>query len=143
MKKSMSVIFNSDLSGILICSDKVSGKLSFIEGNRSDTDVDMIDGAYRVLFDKSGLSVSDVTLLPVRVEKYCSFNGEKGKLYLTTGILSRDVTLIPSKDSYVRWLDLSGIGVLLSKSFEGYGRAYSYYLECAEKLGIDVYRFDA
>lgn len=142
MKKSVIVVFDSDALNVLVCFDRESGRMSFVGGECLDGEKDMLDSAYRVLFERTGATASDITLCPVGVESYRSFRSEPSKVYLTAGILKRNAILTPSRGYYVRWLELSGVGALLSSNFEGYGRGYSYYLDSAERLGIEAFRFD-
>lgn len=114
------LVYNKDLSKVLMCyrtTNPYKGKYNFL-GGKLDVDEDMYSGAYRELFEESGICKNDICLTHFMDYDYPIDNLKMNIFY---GVLNKNLTLIPEKHPLV-WMDLTED--FFSNKFAGDGNVY-------------------
>lgn len=103
-KLNLIVVFNKDLSKGLFCiraKEPYKGLYNFVGGKVENGETDE-EGAYRELFEETGISNKDINLdyfMDLTYYKY------ENNLQVFYGILDHDVALVEEKNK-LEWLDL-------------------------------------
>ena len=104
-KMNMIVIFNKDLSKILMCKrtkEPYKGMLNLV-GGKIEKENDSLNEAYRELCEETNIKKDDVDLVYFMNLTYVKWDKELEVYY---GILNKDVTLIPEVNK-LEWVDIN------------------------------------
>ena len=114
------LVYNECLSKILMCyrtSDPYKDHYNFL-GGKLDINEDMYHGAYRELFEESGISKDDIKLIHFMDYDYPIDNLRMNIFY---GILNKEVGLVSEKHP-LSWIDLNED--FFNSKFAGDGNVY-------------------
>lgn len=140
-----SVIFNKDMTKVLMCDHQKLKKLNFIGGKLEDENYPIAE-AYREIKEETGIDHDDIELF--RVVDECinqSFpvsevSHEYDNIYamnVTTGVLNRDVELVEEKNPLI-WADKTNLIDIAFNASLG-GRNLCYLLSSMEVLKRNGY----
>lgn len=134
----LTVIFNVPKNSVLMCWHSKQQAYNFI-GGKVNTNEDKMDASYRELEEETGITMEDVTLLPVRIENVMSFAcGEEPytwDMFVTAGVLKHAVPLKEEKNP-LRWIPLKQFVELLPNMF-GMGNCYNFCSEAMIVCGVN------
>lgn len=125
----LTLVFNKDKSKVLMCKHKKFNHYNFIGGKLLPNEGELA-GSYRELFEETGISKEDVTLQFVRCERIVTYD-KIWSMYVTTGVLEKDVVLIPEANP-LEWVDVDDTEVFLSAY--GDGNCYTFLIQSLRLL---------
>lgn len=128
----ISLVFTKDCKKVLMWFNKHLENMDFVGGKIEAGETEM-QASYRELQEETGITNSDVKLQFIRKDKTNSFILGDYSLYVTAGILNKDITLKEEKNP-LRWIPVDQQDVFLNAY--GYGSCYMYLTEALKVLGI-------
>lgn len=129
------IVFNQDESKVLMChrqKNPYKGLYNFVGGKQKDNESDM-EGAYRELYEETGISQSDIELSYLYKTQYFI---EKIELQVFFGTLNKDVQLKEEAHPLL-WMDLEQDFSDVNK-FAGEGNI-KHMLLIIEKLKTNIH----
>lgn len=126
----LTIIFDKKQENVLMCFHSNQGMYNYIGGHIKHGE-NPVDASYREVKEETGIARDDINLHFVRRESVaCSkacYDSAYWNLYVTAGILNKDVTLQQEKNP-LHWVSLDDLDTILFDSF-GYGNCYTYLQE--------------
>ena len=103
----LTLVFDKDLSHVLMCFNKEFKKYNFIGGKVEYMEPDSV-ASYRELYDETGIEANKIDLNFVELETVTSPAKGLGiwSMYITAGVLKEDVELNPEKND-LTWVDVN------------------------------------
>lgn len=126
----LTVIFDKDIKHVLMCHHAKQNMLNYIGGKIRDVE-QPLDASYREVEEETGITRDDIELFFIR-EEHVARPNTCWRLHVTTGILNKDVTLIPEKNA-LQWVAIDDLDTILRKTF-GNGNCYTYLVEALDVL---------
>lgn len=114
----LTLIFNKDMDKVLMCNHRKLGKPNFVGGHIEYLENPM-DASYREVFEETGISKEDIELKFLQTDSWVMCNSEMWNLYVTYGILNKDVELVEEanplywEENWQNLIDGYGEGILL------------------------------
>lgn len=105
MKYNVVMLYHPDGQHVLMClrqKNPYKGKYNFV-GGKMNPDEKPLDAAYRELFEETGVTTHDVTLLPVMTLQYHLSNIV---LYVFAGMLRTEIPLVEELNP-LQWVNLN------------------------------------
>lgn len=103
MKVNISIVFNKDEDKVLMCfreNNPYKGMYNFVGGKKEEQETD-IEGAYRELFEETGITKNDIHLTHLMNYNYLINDLE---LQVYVGKLNKEVKLVEEKNK-LYWID--------------------------------------
>ncbi len=139
----LTVVFDKDHNKVLMCKHSKQHMMNFIGGKIRDIE-DPMHASYRELQEETGITKDDIDLKFVRCEQVTTAIRHGAScvwtIYVTTGVLNKDVELIPEKNR-LKWISLKDFHNLLPSTF-GNGNCLLFLNESADVLGFDSSVYD-
>ena len=126
----LSVIFNKDMDKVLMCRHKKQRALNFI-GGKVESGENELAASYRELQEETGITKDDVSLQFLRYESVTECGGGVWNMYITTGILNKDVELRMETNPLV-WVPIRDVSTII-ESFHP-GSCYMYMMAAIKVL---------
>lgn len=132
----LTIVFNKDKDKLLMCDHQKLNRLNYVGGKMEPYEVP-IEASYRELYEETGISKDDISLQFLRQESTITSvdDGQSWELYITAGILNKEVTLRQEKNPLI-WVDCNDWVSLIDAY--GNGNCLTYYLEACKLFNIEV-----
>lgn len=121
----LTLVFNKTCDKVLMCYHEKQGLYNFVGGHIEDGE-DNKAASYRELFEETGISKDDITLIPVREETVYANSRlytHDWFMYITYGVLENDVCLVQEKNHLV-WIDVNDPCISLCSMGNGNCRVF-------------------
>ena len=100
----LTLVFNKDKTKVLMCYHHKQKAMNFI-GGKVEYNENEMSASYRELFEETGISKSDIELKFLRLEGVSTGYGQGWNMYVTYGVLNKDVELKPEKNP-LNWVSI-------------------------------------
>lgn len=125
----LTLIFDENANNILLCNHVKKGIVNAIGGKVEEFE-QPTDASYRELEEETGIKREDVDLRFLMQENATMWNGNCWSIYITAGVLKRNVELV-EEDNPLFWWDVNDAEFL---SLAGYEGDLLVYIQRARKL---------
>lgn len=105
LKVNLIIVFDPQVENVLMChrqKDPYKGLYNFVGGKKIPDESD-IEGAYRELFEESGITRDDIYIKPLFFTQYFE---DKIELQVFYGYLQHEVILVPEKNP-LEWMPIT------------------------------------
>lgn len=105
LKVNLIIVFDTKAENVLMChrqKNPYKGLYNFVGGKMNPGESD-IEGAYRELFEESGITVNDIEIKPLFFTQYFEDGIELQVFY---GYLNQEVVLVPEKNPLL-WMPIT------------------------------------
>lgn len=93
----VTIILDKEMDNVLVCSHQKLQQFMYIGGKVEEFEHPM-EASYRELFEETGITKDDVELKFLQQEVTTYADGSVWNLYITYGVLNKDVELIEEKN---------------------------------------------
>lgn len=93
----LSIVLNKDMNAVLVCTNRKMGIMNFV-GGKVESMEDYMTASYRELEEETGITKDDIELKFLQTETCTMADNSVWSLYITYGVLNKDVELKPEKN---------------------------------------------
>lgn len=127
----LSIVFNKQMSHVLMCVHQKQGALNFIGGKVDASETNM-DASYRELEEETGITRDDVSLEFIRQEAVTECTGDVWNMYITAGVLNKDSIELHQEKNPLKWIPITDTFTILNSFHQG--SCYTYMVLALQVL---------